>query len=150
MKKMSLKCRKIINNVLKGFSLTTAMFIFQACYGVPAAFPNALVTGRVVSNKDNQGIRGIKVSTGYHYSGDTVEFYRYLDSCTVTNDYGYFSFHTTFEGRGMSDAVFFDDIDSTENGLYENKIIEIEGADEVYINVILNEIEQDSTSESTH
>ena len=144
MKKMSLKCRKIISNVLKGFSLTTAMFIFQACYGVPAAFPNALVEGRVVSNKDNRGIEGIKVSFGYYYQRDT-SYSRYSDSCTVTDNHGYFSFNTSLEGRGRSETVFFDDIDSTENGLYENKRVEIEGADEVYINVTLNEIEQDST-----
>jgi putative lipoprotein (rSAM/lipoprotein system) len=145
---MSLKCRKIINNVLKGFSLTTAMFIFQACYGIPAAFPNALVEGRVVSNKDNQGIRGIKVSVGYYYYIDVNNFYSYSDSCTVTDHNGYFSFHTTLDERGaaMSDAVFFNDIDSTENGLYEDTRVQIEGADKVYINVILNEIEQDSAS----
>ena len=27
--------RKILHNLLKGASLTTALFIFQACYGVP-------------------------------------------------------------------------------------------------------------------
>ena len=101
MKKMSLKCRKIISNVLKGFSLTTAMFIFQACYGVPAAFPNALVEGRVVSNKDNRGIEGIKVSFGYYYQRDT-SYSRYSDSCTVTDNHGYFSFNTSLEGRGRS------------------------------------------------
>ncbi len=124
------------------------MFIFQSCYGVPAAYPNALVTGNVISSSNNHGIEGIKVSmaTGYYYRDSAEIIYDYSDSCAVTDNKGQFSFHATLEGRRSHDAIFFEDIDNTENGLYEKKIVYIEGADKVHINVTLNEIQQDSTS----
>ncbi len=147
MKKITLKGRKIISNILKGFSLTTAMFIFQSCYGVPQSYINAFVTGNVTSKSNKQGIKGIKVSKVHRYYTDTAEMvYRNIDSYTITDNKGFFSFYADIEEHRMGAAIVFEDIDSSENGLYERKIVEIKAADKINIDVTLNEIQQDSTS----
>ena len=58
--------RKILHNLLKGASLTTALFIFQACYGVP--MPPMYEDGGVapmsfslVSGKTGEPLVGIQV-----------------------------------------------------------------------------------------
>lgn len=58
--------RKILHNLLKGASLTTALFIFQACYGVP--MPPLYEDGGVapmsfslVSGKTGEPLVGIQV-----------------------------------------------------------------------------------------
>ena len=33
--------KKWLHNLLKGMSLTAALFVFQACYGTPAGYPDA-------------------------------------------------------------------------------------------------------------
>ena len=39
---------KWLHNLLKGMSLTAALFVFQACYGTPPGYPADLVDEEVV------------------------------------------------------------------------------------------------------
>ena len=68
---------KWLHNLLKGASLTTALFIFQACYGIPqpplyAEGGDAPMTFSLVSRATGEPLKGIKVkgraSEGYGYS----------------------------------------------------------------------------------
>jgi hypothetical protein len=58
--------RKILHNLLKGASLTTALFIFQACYGVP--MPPLYEDGgeapmdfSLVSNETGEPLEGVLI-----------------------------------------------------------------------------------------
>ncbi len=95
---------KWIRGIIGGLSFTSALFIFQACYGTPQDFGlDLLVEGQVKSESSGLPIGGIKVSVSDNNQ------YEY------TNMEGRFSFYT-----GMSDnmTLFFEDIDSTQNGNY--------------------------------
>ena len=39
---------KWLHNLLKGMSLTAALFVFQACYGTPPGYPADLVDEEVI------------------------------------------------------------------------------------------------------
>ena len=69
--------RKILHNLLKGASLTTALFIFQACYGVPqpALYEYeglAPMDFTLVSRDDSEPLKGIRITCntglGSYYS----------------------------------------------------------------------------------
>lgn len=96
-----------IRALLRGFSLTSAMFIFQACYGTPQDFGLDLyIEGQVKAKISGLPIKGIRVS--------------------VTNDaqYGFtdkdgkFSLYTTREDQLL---ISFEDIDLAENGKFMKK-----------------------------
>ncbi|HOI78276.1 MAG TPA: hypothetical protein PLI30_01590 [Petrimonas sp.] len=71
-----------IRNIVGGLSFTTALFIFQACYGTPQDFGlDVFVEGKVVSKTTGEPIKGIKVSAA------SLQH-------TVTDDKGMFSFYT--------------------------------------------------------
>lgn len=63
---------KWFRNLLKGASLTTALFIFQACYGTPRWLNETEVTFKVVSAEDNAPVKDIEVLTRV-YDSDVVE-----------------------------------------------------------------------------
>ena len=54
---------KWLHNILKGASLTTALFIFQACYGTPNWLHDAEVQFKVVSAVDNTPLKDVSVFT---------------------------------------------------------------------------------------
>lgn len=54
---------KFIRKILKGVSLTAAMFVFQACYGEPPDWPEYKINFRVVSDEDGTPIKDIKVAS---------------------------------------------------------------------------------------
>lgn len=39
---------KWLHNLLKGMSLTAALFVFQACYGTPPGYPEEFVEEEVI------------------------------------------------------------------------------------------------------
>ena len=63
---------KWFRNLLKGATLTTALFIFQACYGTPRWLDTTGVNFKVVSAEDNSPIKDIEVFTRV-YDSDPVE-----------------------------------------------------------------------------
>jgi len=107
---MKLKLR----DIAKGLSLTSMMFVFQACYGTNQDYSqdniDVLIKGTVLSDTTNNPIKQIKVRlTDYDNGYETDEY---------TNENGEFSFYTS-----LSDSIKinFSDIDSTENGEYLSK-----------------------------
>ncbi len=95
---------KWIRGIIGGLSFTSALFVFQACYGTPQDFGlDLLLEGQVKSEKSGLPIGGIKVTV---YG---INQYDYTDST------GRFSFYTE-----MSDklTLMFEDADSSENGSF--------------------------------
>ena len=60
---------KFLHNLLKGASLTGALFVFQACYGMPqtplmAEGGEAPMTFTLVSHKTGEPLEGIRIKGG--------------------------------------------------------------------------------------
>lgn len=55
-------------NFLKGASLTTALFIFQACYGTPSWLDETDVSFKVISAEDGSPIKDVSVYTRVYES----------------------------------------------------------------------------------
>jgi len=118
--------RNWIRKIVGGLSLTSAMFIFQACYGTPQDFGlDLLVEGQVKSKTSGLPIKGIKVSVA-----DNMQY-------EITNEEGKFSFYTEMlEGLTLQ----FQDVDSIQNGLYTEKdTVLTEIREKVYLDIIMEE-----------
>lgn len=116
--------RNWIRKIIGGMSLTTAMFVFQACYGTPQDMGlDMLVEGQVKSLTSGLPVKGIKVSV--------VDFMQY----DITDETGKFSFYTEMiEGIRLQ----FQDIDSNENGLFADKDTVLAAISEkVYLDIML-------------
>jgi hypothetical protein len=112
--------------LLGGLSLTSALFIFQACYGTPHDMGlDIYIEGQVISQKTSLPVRGIKVSV------ENSPQYEY------TSTDGKFSFYTE-----ASDIykIKFEDIDSGDNGSFIGKDTTLTLIDKrVYLNIALQE-----------
>lgn len=99
--------RNWIRRIVGGLSFTSALFVFQACYGTPQDIGmDVHIEGLVKSKTSGLPIEGIKVS---------VEDYMAYD---LTNNEGRFEFYSEIMDNMK---IMFKDIDSTQNGLYLNK-----------------------------
>ena len=109
-----------------GLSLTTALFIFQACYGTPQDMGlDIFIEGQVKSEKTNKPVKGIKVSVE-----DKLQ-YQYTDES------GNFSFYTE---TATSYKIKFEDIDSDQNGIFVEKDTLLTKIDKtIYLNIELEE-----------
>lgn len=97
--------QKWIRRILGGLSFTSALFIFQACYGTPQDIePDFLVEGEVLSKETGIPLNGIKVIIPVTLQ---QEF-------TDTN--GRFSMYTPMRD---SVKIEFQDADSIGNGYYK-------------------------------
>ena len=117
---------KLVRKIVGGFSLTTAMFVFQACYGPPQDFgADLFVEGLVKSKTTGQPIKGIKVSNAI------------LPQYLYTGEDGSFSFYTeSSEGCKLR----FEDIDSELNGSFANKdTVLINPGERILLNIFLEE-----------
>jgi hypothetical protein len=54
---------KWLHNLLKGLSLTTALFIFQACYGTPEWLHNSVLPFKVVDARTGDPLQGVGISS---------------------------------------------------------------------------------------
>lgn len=61
--------KKWFRHLLKGTTLTTALFIFQACYGTPDWLHREDVVFKVVSAEDGTPIKGVEILTRAYDSG---------------------------------------------------------------------------------
>ena len=108
--------KKIKRKILGFLSLTSALFIFQACYGTPQDFGlDVYIEGIVRSEKTNKPIHGIKVSLAnqpqYDYTSEQGKFKFYIER---NNEY----------------KIKFEDIDSLENRLFCSKDTILNNIDE--------------------
>jgi hypothetical protein len=149
MKKLELKYRKLLRAMFGCISLTAVAFVFQACYGTDHdMFYDVKMTGTVRSKTTHLPIKGIKVaieagrgSRGYNY-GYTDENGRFDFYASVPErEYYYYEDSTIVRYPPGSVAVQFLDVDSLENGWFEDDVIIIDPAhkNEVKIHVELKE-----------
>ena len=142
MKKIELKTRKLLRTIVGGISLTAVAFVFQACYGPgPDCSYDTHLSGKVLSKTTNLPIKGIKVSVansrnyGMTDEKGNFDFYACIDNWEYDKE------------RIPQDSipVLFADIDGEENGSFSDKeiIIDINGQNEVKINVELDEKKSD-------
>ena len=113
-----------IRKIIGGLSLTSAMFVFQACYGTPQDFRlDLLIEGQVKAKTSGLPIKGIKVSVA-----DNIQY-------EITDEEGKFSFYTEMlEGLTLQ----FQDIDSIQNGLYYDKdTVLTELSEKVFLDITL-------------
>ncbi|NJK85038.1 MAG: hypothetical protein HC906_02750 [Bacteroidales bacterium] len=118
--------KNLIRKIIGGLSLTSAMFVFQACYGTPQDIGlDLLIEGQVKSKASGLPIKGIKVTVAENLQ------YEY------TNEEGKFSFYTEMlEGLTLQ----FQDIDSTQNGLYIGKdTVLTDLSKNIYLDIALEE-----------
>jgi len=98
--KLALFKRKLLTIL----SFSTALFIFQACYGTPQDFENDIyISGKVTSSLSDEPISGIKI---------LIE---------KTNQFLYSNSDGSFEIYTPIDSVYklvFEDIDGEDNGSY--------------------------------
>lgn len=118
--------RNWIRKIVGGLSLTSVLFVFQACYGTPQDFGlDLFVEGQVKSGSTGLPIPGILVSVGH--SGQ----------CEWTDEEGKFSLYTE---KMEKITLHFQDIDSIQNGHYNSKETVLNVLSEnLYINIALEE-----------
>ena len=112
--------------LLGGLSLTSALFIFQACYGTPQDMGlDIIIEGKVISRQTNMPVKGIRVSVE-----DKLQY-------QFTDIDGKFSFYTE---TAKSYKIKFEDIDTSENGNFFGKDTVLASIDKrVYLNIALQE-----------
>ncbi len=118
--------RNVIRKIVGGLSFTSALFIFQACYGTPQDFGNDLfIEGQVKSKVSGLPIPGVKVSVA-----NNIQY-------ELTDEEGKFSFYTELiDGLRLQ----FQDIDSTENGHYVDKdTVLTDLSENVHLDIALEE-----------
>ncbi len=112
--------------LLGGLSLTSALFIFQACYGTPQDIGlDIFIEGKVKSKTTGNPIQGIKVSVA-----DKIQY-------EYTNTEGKFSFYTETDD---SYKIKFEDTDLSQNGIFTNKDTILTNVNKrVYLDIVLAE-----------
>ncbi|MBN1187574.1 MAG: hypothetical protein JXB49_35190 [Bacteroidales bacterium] len=123
---MITRIQRIKRKVLGYLSFSTALFVFQACYGPPQDMnDDTYIQGYVKSQKSNLPIPGIKVS---------------VDASTysvLTDENGFFELYSPVTDNYK---ILFEDIDDQENGKFLGKDTLLEGSDsEYYLNEVLLE-----------
>ncbi|MFN8207885.1 MAG: hypothetical protein U0T82_10830 [Bacteroidales bacterium] len=96
--------RKILRRIYGALSFSTALFVFQACYGTPDDyyFRNTLIEGKVSSAVTDLPIEGIRI---------TVENQPWVEE--LTNPDGQFGVYVEF---ATEIRLKFEDIDSIQRG----------------------------------
>ncbi len=121
--------RSVLRNIFAAFSFTTALFVFQACYGTPQGLEDALfIEGTVTSAKTGEPIDNIQIVVDKTYS-------------IYTGPSDDFEFSTGSIGDQVS--LSFQDNDGTMNGSYATKDTVIARPQDtacVYVDIILDEI----------
>ena len=124
--------KRWLRGVIGGLSFTSALFIFQACYGMgPDMVEDRLVEGKVIAKSTGLPIKNIQVIAvpdGYGMQ---------------TNEKGEFAIYAPASIDRVK--LTFDDIDSTENGSFQSTdtIIStheiLNFSDRIYVNVTMEE-----------
>lgn len=100
-----IKRRKLLRALFGLFSFSSAMFVFQACYGMPQDYGlDIYISGKVVAKSSDLPVEGIKVSV------DGSPNY------SITDSKGHYSFYNE---KNNVLKFKFEDIDSTKNGYYQ-------------------------------
>lgn len=119
------KKRRILRRIYGTLSLTSALFVFQACYGTPKDMGSDVsIQGLVKSRTTNQPIPGIKVSILNHPQYE------------LTDNTGMFKIYASKE---EAFTVKFEDIGSNQSVKYLSKDTIIKVVNEsTFLNVSLD------------
>lgn len=122
--KQSVSNRNWVRKIIGGLSFTSAMFIFQACYGTPQDFKaDLLIEGKVKAQATGLPIKGIRVSV----AGEEQDL--------LTDEAGSFSFYTLLKD---SVTLRFEDIDNTQNGSFAAKdTVLTDFSKQIFLNIAL-------------
>lgn len=118
---------KLVKKIIGGLSFTTALFVFQACYGTPQDFgADALIEGIVKSRTTGLPVKGILVSV--------PEYQQNL----YTDADGGFSLYTVPD---ESCKITFRDTDGELNGAFMDKdtLLSVYQGDRVRLDIFLQE-----------
>jgi hypothetical protein len=118
--------RNLLRKLLGGLSLTTAAFIFQACYGPMQDFGlDVFISGTVRSAKTGVPVKGIRISV--------VNNPQY----TLSAEDGSYSFYTE---TAAECKLQFADIDAELNGKFEARDTTlINPTGEIHLDIMLKE-----------
>ena len=118
--------RNWVRNIIGGLSFTSALFIFQACYGTMQDMTNdLLIEGQVKSKTSGFPVKGIKVSVAENMQYE------------ITDKNGRFSFYTMFTDTLR---IGFEDIDPIlDGGFLKKDTVLTNIVDSVFLNIILEE-----------
>jgi hypothetical protein len=118
--------RKILRRIFSTLSLSSVLFVFQACYGTPRDIDaDVYIEGLIKARSTNQPVNGIKVSIENHSE------YGFSD---VTGKFKIFTF------RSSEYKIKFEDTDSSKNGSFMPKDTTLKIIDgSIFINVSLDE-----------
>jgi hypothetical protein len=97
---------KWLHNLMKGLSLTTALFIFQACYGTPDWLHDGRLQFKVVAADTGEPLKDVYVSSRVQ-AADNLDWI----PCGVTNDEGMAYVYFGME-EGMAPQFRFEMVDS--------------------------------------
>ena len=104
-----------LKNIFRGFCLTSAVFVFQACYGSPQDFGKGIrVSGVVKSKKTGKPIPGIMISLGLTSPNHSKELYDVMEN-DITDEYGRYALFT-YETDKM--LISFEDVDEDDGKDY--------------------------------
>lgn len=120
--------RRLTRKVLSGLSFGAALFVFQACYGTPQDFENAvLIEGKVLSATTGDPIQGIQVSVADSWG------------LAFSDPDGYYCL---WAEQAESLALRFEDVDSSANGhfLARDTVLQ-EAAQSIYLDITLDKVE---------
>jgi hypothetical protein len=124
-KQLTDRKRKILRRIYGALSLTSALFIFQACYGPMQDFGNVIIQGFVKSKTTELPIPGIKVTVNNEPQYE------------VTSSSGTFKIYTTVSSEYR---MIFEDVDSISNGSYLRKDTTLKNVNSFnWLNVSLND-----------
>ena len=118
---------KLAKKIIGGLSFTTALFVFQACYGTPQDFgADALIEGIVKSKTTGLPVKGILFSV--------PEYQQNL----YTDADGGFSLYTVPD---ESCKITFRDTDAELNGAFMDKdtLLSVYEGDRVHLDIFLRE-----------
>jgi hypothetical protein len=115
-----------VRNIIRGLSLTSVLFVFQACYGTPQDLGlDMLIEGQVTSKTSGTPIKGIRVTIA-----DNMQY-------IITGEDGQFSFYTAM----LKDLTLqFQDADINQDGCYITKdTVLTDVSDQIYLDIKLEE-----------
>ena len=113
--------RNLVRNIVGGLSFSTALFVFQACYGMPQDMLDDLfIEGTVTAESTGLPVEGIKVTVSENGRHD------------YTDSEGFYSIYTDLTDRV---TLLFDDVDSEDNGSFARKDTVLSAAGENFLNV---------------
>ena len=118
--------RKQLKTLIGGLSFTTALFVFQACYGMPQDMQDdVFIQGKVINHTTNSPIQGIKVES--YISGHNG----------ITDSQGEFAFYTPWI---ESLKLTIEDTDLEADGSYISKdTVLLNPEHEIVLNIALEE-----------